>query len=139
MSGRPLLIAIALAATASGCPTVDLGDSPPNPGTCRPDPLYYRDVIWPEYLAPTDPVRTCVGQSGCHDSLDGRSAFRVNTAEPIDHDSNYQITIRFLNCGSPDTSALYTKPVAGVDSHGGGDIFTGGSNTELVFLDWFNQ
>lgn len=139
MSGRPLLIAVALAATASGCPTVDLGDSPPNPGTCRPDPLYYEDVIWPEYLAPADISQSCVAQAGCHDSLNGRSAFRVNTVEPIDHGANYQTVIRFLNCGSPGTSALFTKPVGGVDSHGGGDIFASGSNAEVVFLQWFDQ
>jgi hypothetical protein len=139
MSGRSFLFAIAVAATASGCPTVDLGDSPPNPGTCRPDPLFYRERIWPEYLAPTDPNLSCVVASGCHDSNNGRSAFRVNTAEPIDHDANYQVVIRFLNCGSPDDSSLFTKPVSSVDSHGGGDLFPTGSNAEAVFLEWFDQ
>ena len=140
MSGRRFLIAIALAGVAgAGCPTLDLGEAPPDPGTCRPDPGYYRDVIWPDYLAPADPALSCVVEAGCHDAANGRSSFRVSTVEPIDHDANYQVVTRFLNCGSPEASSMLTKPIGGVDSHGGGDLFNSGSMSETTFLDWFDQ
>lgn len=139
MSGRRILITIAFAGlTGSGCPTLDLGEAPPDPGTCRPDPVYYSDVIWPEFIAPADDNLSCVSASGCHAADDGRSSFRVNTDTPVDHDANYTIVTRFLNCGSPDSSSLLTKPLGGVDSHGGGDLFSSGSNSEQVFLQWFN-
>jgi len=140
MRGRSLLIAITLAAgLAGGCPTVDLGDAPPDPGTCRPDFVYYRDVIWPEYLAPADTSKSCVSQTGCHDAANGRSSFRLDTQDPIDQMTNYQTVTRFLNCGSPDSSALLTKPLSGLDSHGGGDLFDPGSQSEMTFLTWFEQ
>lgn len=139
MSGRRLLILLSLAGlTGLGCPTLDLGEPPPDPGTCRPDPAYYRDVIWPEYIAPADANLSCVSASGCHDASNGRSSFRVSTADPVDHPANYQIVTRFLNCGSPESSPMLTKPIGGLDSHGGGDLFTSGSNAEQVFLSWFN-
>lgn len=129
-----LVLSIALA----GCPTVDLGEMPVSPGACRPDPAYYRDVIWPEVLAPSDTARSCVSQGGCHQLENGRSAFRVSVGTPIDHDSNYNVVTRFLNCGTPEASSLLTKPLSGVDSHGGGDLFAPGSETEQVFLMWFD-
>jgi hypothetical protein len=119
------LAALAVVGLA-GCPTVDLGETPADPGVCRPDALEFRDVIWPEYLAPADTNRSCVGMSGCHDASDGRSALRLETdvaGDPTAHDRNYAVVIRFLNCGTPDASSLLTKPLAGLDPHGGGDIF----------------
>jgi hypothetical protein len=126
---------------AAGCPTVDLGDAPVAPGSCRPDPGYFRDVIWPEMLAPADQERSCVAEPGCHRQEDGRSALRL-IAEPMtpaDHDDNYDVVTAFLNCGSPGASALLTKPESGTDSHGGGDLFDPGSEPSTAFLGWFDQ
>lgn len=133
---------VGLAVTAlAGCPTVDLGDTPPDPGVCRPDPTYYRDVIWPEFLAPADAARSCVVAGGCHATQDGRSALRLETdvdADPTAHTRNYQVVTRFLNCASPDASSLLTKPLATVDSHGGGDIFPNTMDPAVMaFEGWF--
>ncbi len=124
----------------SGCPTVDLGETPPDPGVCRPDPTYFREEIWPIYLAPADETKSCVGQSGCHAADTGRSALRLETdvSDPLAFDRNYRVVTRFLNCGSPSASSLLTKPLFGVDSHGGGDIFMDSDDPAvLVFENWF--
>ncbi|MCA9676868.1 MAG: hypothetical protein H6709_03015 [Kofleriaceae bacterium] len=125
----------------TGCPTVDLGDTPADPGVCRPDPMYYRDVIWPEFLSPADTTKSCVANSGCHAAGNGRSALRLDTdvtGDPTAHDRNYNVVIRFLNCGTPDASALLTKPLAGVDPHGGDDIFPNTSDPAVTaFEGWF--
>jgi hypothetical protein len=57
----------------------------------------------------------------------------------VDHDSNYNVVSRFLNCGTPEASSLLTKPLSGVDPHGGGDLFAPGSQTEADFLNWFSN
>ncbi len=107
-----------------------------SPGSCRPDPGYYSDVIWPEFLSPPDTAASCVGDSGCHRIEDGRSALRLTT-DPVDDNRNYDNVTRFLNCGAPEASAALTKPLSGVDSHGGGDLFGPGSAPETTFLEWF--
>ena len=123
---------------SAGCPTVDLGETPVSPGSCRPDPAYFRDTLWPEFIDPPDTAQSCVGESGCHRVEDGRSALRFAT-DPIDDNRNYDVMTRFLNCGAPEASTALTKPLSGVDSHGGGDLFAPGSDPENVFLDWFEQ
>jgi hypothetical protein len=136
-----LLGAVALFG-ATGCPTVDLGDMPADPGVCRPDPGYYRDVIWPEVLASADPARSCVDAPGCHALATGRSALRLVTDldDPAIHDRNYPVVIRFLNCGTPEASSLITKPLAGLDPHGGGDLFPGRDDPAIeAFLGWFGR
>ena len=110
-----------------GCPTVDLGETPVSPGACRPDPAYFEEFIWPEFIDVADNEKSCVSEGGCHQLENGRSAFRVSLTEPIDFSANYNVATRFLNCGTPDSSSLLTKPLSGVDSHGGGDIFAPGS------------
>lgn len=135
---RKSLLALATCALwATGCPTVDLGENPVSPGSCRPDVAYYRDVVWPEFLAPADQARSCVAASQCHRAEDGRSALRLNASEPIDHDGNYDVATRFLNCGAPEASSMLTKPLDGVDPHGGGELFQPGSGPEATFLEWF--
>jgi hypothetical protein len=132
-------LAIAALLGLTGCPTVDLGDAPPDPGVCRPDPMEFRDVIWPQYLASAEPARSCVGPSGCHAIETGRSALRLEDpgGDPAAHDRNYAVVTRFLNCGTPDASSLLTKPLAGVDPHGGGDIFPSDDDPAVVaFLAW---
>jgi hypothetical protein len=132
--------AIFLVALA-GCPTVDLGDDPPGTNVCRPDMAMFRDVIWPQYLAPPEADRSCVGQSGCHAIETGRSALRLEdpTDDPGAHDRNYATVTRFLNCGTPDQSSLLTKPMSGVDPHGGGDIFDDADPAVTLLTDWIMQ
>jgi hypothetical protein len=133
----PLFAAAACALAA--CPTVDLGEAPISPGACRPDPVYFRETVWPELVATADVERSCVGAANCHRQSDGRSALRFSTDEPIDFNANYEVATRFLDCGAPETSAFLTKPLAGLDPHGGGDLFAAGSPTEELFLAWFDQ
>lgn len=131
---------LAAAAALTGlaaCPTIDLGEDPSNPAVCRPDPTYFRDVIWPQFLAPADASKSCVAAAGCHRQADGRSALRLDADMDPDLDRNYDVTVRFLNCGTPAASPLLTKPVAGQDSHGGGDLFTSSDPAVMAFEGWF--
>lgn len=75
---------------------------------------------------------------GCHRLEDGRSALRLQTTAPVDHPRNYDVVTRFLNCGAPEASSLLTKPLSGIDPHGGGDLFAPGSAAETAFLQWFD-
>jgi hypothetical protein len=135
---KRLLVALATCALAgTGCPTVDLGETPVSPGACRPDPGYFRDVMWTEFFAPAAEARSCVDASACHRVEDGRSALRLETAEPVDQDHNYDVVTRFLDCGSPEASSALTKPLEGIDPHGGGELFAPGSEPEATFLAWF--
>lgn len=135
-----LAIGLSALALLSGCPTVDLGDTPPDIGQCRPDRQYYIDVIWPNYLAPSAAARSCVAASGCHDAQTGRSALRLSSAAPVDHERNYQVVTRFLNCSTPLSSELVTKPLAGIEAHQGGDIFPNAMDPAVVeFQNWFPQ
>jgi hypothetical protein len=144
MRMRNPVIALALAVCGGGCPTVDLGDAPAAPAACRPDPLYFQDILWAEFLSPaSEPARSCVDQAGCHDmGNSARSSFQLQVApEPIPqavHDQNYRVTTRFINCGTPEQSSLLTRPLSGTDTHGGGDLFAPGSSPETVFLQWFD-
>ena len=122
--------------TLGGCPTVDLGDNPPDPGVCRPPRDYFDTMIWPEYLAPTDEARSCV-KGGCHGDVRGVSALRLDSTPPIDLARNYSVATRFLNCGTRDASPLFTKPLRGIEAHGGGDVFGGDDNQADVFRMWF--
>ena len=132
------MLALLLCALAgTGCPTVDLGETPVSPGSCRPDATYFSDVMWPEFFAPADEALSCVAAGGCHRAEDGRSALRLESAEPIDQARNYDVVTRFLNCGAPEASSALTKPLDGVDPHGGGDLFGSGSGPESTFLQWF--
>ena len=128
-------------ALLAGCPTVDLGDSPGEVGQCRPDQAYFADVIYPQFLAPTDPNRSCVSRSGCHSSDTGRSALRLETVDatsPAVLGRNYEVAIRFLNCATPSASLLLQKPLAGIEAHAGGDIFPATDDpAATAFLGWF--
>lgn len=134
---RPVLALLLCVLAGTGCPTVDLGETPVSPGACRPDATYFREVMWPEFFAPAAEELSCVSAAGCHRVEDGRSALRLETTEPLDHAGNYEVVTRFLNCGAPDASSALTKPRSGVDSHGGGDMFGPGSAPESTFLQWF--
>jgi len=126
----------------TGCPTVDLGEEPPPPGLCRPDVGYYQDVIWPEVINPPSQPYNCVAESGCHERASGRSALRLIVGDPLtptEHNQNYDVVTRFLNCGTPEASTFLTKPLSGVEPHGGGDLFMPGSMPEMTFFDWFEN
>ena len=131
------LLALGTGLLLTGCPTVDLGDQPPDVGQCRPDKAYFKDVIWPNFIAPTDVNRSCVGKAGCHAADTGRSALRLSV-NPVNYDTNYQVVTRFLNCQSPLSSSLLTKPLGGQDAHLGGDIFPSMADPAVVdFQGWF--
>ena len=142
MSSLPLRTASAavLLLGLTGCPTVDLGEEPPPPGLCRPDVGYYESVIWPEVINPAGQAFNCVSEGGCHERASGRSALRLIVANDLsaaEHSQNYATVTRFLNCGTPEASTFLTKPLTGVDPHGGGDLFDPGSTPEMLFFDWF--
>jgi hypothetical protein len=119
-----------------GCPTVDLGDNPPDIGLCNPANgiAYFEDEVWPKFLAPPDMNKTCVRGAACHDRAHGLAL--DPSAGPSA--TNYRVTQGYLNCGQPRASVLLTKPLAGIDGHGGGDIFPDVNDPAVVaFLGWF--
>lgn len=134
--------AVALCALLAGCPTVDLGDTPTDIGLCNPPGgvEYFRDVIWPEFVRPADATKGCTRAGGCHNEAGG-NALGFKTQPAPDFTFNYRQAQIFLNCGTPDASQLLTKPRAGIDAHGGGDLFVGGNAADDMaieqFLGWF--
>jgi hypothetical protein len=118
---RSLLL---LALVASGCPTVDQGDPPVMPGSCRPSPATFEAEIWPMAIATGD-TNSCMQAGGCHRREDGRSALRlVDNPTPAQFTQNYDVVTRFLNCSTPEASPFITKPKSGEDPHSGGDLWT---------------
>jgi hypothetical protein len=132
-----LLASVATVALGAGCPTVDLGDTPSDIGLCNPAGglAYFRDQIWPSFVRPTDAIRGCTRAGGCHNEAGGNAlGFRT---DPVDVAFNYRQTQIYLNCGQPAASELRTKPLAGIDPHGGMDLITAGDTADVVFLGWF--
>jgi hypothetical protein len=123
-----------LALASSGCPTVDLGDPPADIGLCNPAMglQYFTSQIEPNYFKLTDPVNSCARSTSCHDGENGL------TLAPTGSDQeNYLISQGYLNCGDAMASELLTKPLAGIDGHGGGDLFTTADPQYMIFLNWF--
>lgn len=126
----------------AGCPTVDLGDTPTDIGLCNPSGGidYFQTVIWPEVIRPADATKGCTRTGSCHNEAGG-NALSFKTVPSPDFPFNYRQAQVFLNCGTPDASQLLTKPRAGQDPHGGGDIFVGGNAADDLaienFLAWF--
>jgi hypothetical protein len=122
----------------SGCPTVDVGTGPVAPGTCNPDPMKFQDTIWPMAINPPDTAKSCVANAGCHAASTGRSALRLipMPVTQADWSQNYDVVTRFLNCSTPEASPFITKPSAGGDPHGGGDLWTLGQEPELTVEKW---
>ncbi len=121
----------------SGCPTVDLGDTPSDIGLCNPPggQQYFQDKVWPEFVRPGDATKGCTRASGCHGEAGGNTlSFKTM---PIDFVFNYRQTQIYLNCGTPAASELLSKPLGGVDPHGGGDLISTSDPAYQVFLDWF--
>jgi hypothetical protein len=121
----------------SGCPTVDLGDTPSDIGLCNPaaGQQYFQDKVWPEFIRPGDATKGCTRATGCHGEAGGNTlSFKTM---PIDFAFNYRQTQIYLNCGTPAASELLTKPLAGVDPHGGSDLVSTSDPAYQVFIDWF--
>ena len=118
-----------------GCPTVDLGDDPPGVGTCAPTQglLYFQNEIVPKYLKLEDRTNGCGRSSACHDRAHGLA---LDLSQPTSM-QNYRLSLNYTNCGQPRQSQMLTKPLAGEDGHGGGDLVQNGSNEMMTFLMWF--
>ena len=120
-----------------GCPTVDLGDDPPDIGLCNPSKglPYFQNEIVPKYLKLSDSANGCGRDGGCHNRSHGLALDL--TAANLTSAANYRVTQQYLNCGQPRQSQLLTKPLAGEDGHGGGDLIQNGSTEMMTFLKWF--
>ncbi|MBV8762173.1 MAG: hypothetical protein JO257_33085 [Deltaproteobacteria bacterium] len=127
---------LACAVALCGCPTVDLGDTPPDIGQCNPTKgqAYFVSTIEPQFLKITDTANGCARSTSCHLNAHGLT-LKTN---PVDDAANYRITQQYLNCGQPQASELLTKPLKGIDAHGGGDLFADMSDPAVqAFLAWF--
>jgi hypothetical protein len=125
------------ASLLAACPTVDLGDQPPVPGDCQPDQATFEMEIWPTALQTGDDATTCV-KANCHSQATGRSGLRLieMPVTAADHAANYDSVTRYLNCAAPESSRLVTKPLAGIDGHGGGDLWTDGTEPVPTVEAW---
>jgi len=125
-------------ALLGGCPTVDLGDTPTDINLCNPAGGidYFSSEIYPNFVRPTDAANGCTKSGGCHNEAGGNALnFKTN---PQDDVFNYRQAQVFLNCGTPEMSQFLTKPLAGVEAHGGGNIYGSMTDPQVqVFLDWF--
>lgn len=128
-----LVVVASLGLGLTGCPEVDLGDTPTEIGLCNPagGVQYFQDQIWPKYVM--NPTKSCA-QNQCH--VNGGNG--LDYPGPVDYAAFYRRTQIYLNCGMPEASPFLTKPLAGTDPHGGGDIFNSDSDAAvMIFLDWF--
>src|SRR5678816_2053668 len=133
---KPITAVGALACLAlCGCPTVDLGDQPPDIGVCNPTKgyAYFQTDIVPKYLKLADMTNGCARSTMCHLNAHG-AAF--NVSDPTSA-ANYRVAQQYLDCGAPRQSWLLTKPLSGEDSHGGGDLFDSNSSEYSTFMGWF--
>jgi hypothetical protein len=128
---------LVLALAAAGCPTVDLGDTPEDIGLCNPRGglPYFQDVIWPKYVLRQGMGNSCTSPGGCHVLGDGN--LLGYKTEPVDFAANYRATLVHLECGTPMESRFLTKPLKGIDGHGGTDFIEPGAPEVQLFLDWF--
>jgi hypothetical protein len=121
----------------AGCPTVDLGDTPTDINLCNPAGGidYFTAEIYPKFVRPGD-VNACTKAGGCHNEAGGNALnYKTN---PQDDAFNFRQTQVFLNCGTPEMSQFLTKPLTGVETHGGGNIYPSLDAAEVqIFLDWF--
>lgn len=120
-----------------GCPTVDLGDNPPGVGLCNPTgglPYFEMEIV-PKYLKLSDTANGCGRDGGCHNRAHGL-ALDLTPAN-LTSAANYRVAQQYLNCGTPTQSPLLTKPLAGTDGHGGGDLIAPMSTEAMIFENWF--
>jgi hypothetical protein len=120
---------------ATGCPTVDLGDTPTEIGLCNPPGgvQYFQDQIWPNFVLRNDPSIACTRPGSCH--VAGGNG--LDYPNPVDYPTAYRRSQFYLNCGTPMASQFLTRPMSGIDLHGGGDLFGPNDPPVQVFLDWF--
>lgn len=126
---------LGLLTVLTGCPTVDLGDTPTEVGLCNPagGVDYFETQIWPTFVTRPNPMQTCA-RSTCH--IAGGNG--LDFPDPIDYGVAYRRVQLFLNCGTPEASVFLTKPLGGIEPHGGGDIFPNDSDPAVqIFIDWF--
>ena len=138
MGNRALLGTLGLLLFA-GCPTVDLGDNPSGVGLCNPagGVEYFEAEIWPNYIKPMDATRGCTKAGDCHGEASSNAPqFRTM---PVDFPTNFRQTQIYLNCGQPMMSDLLTKPLMGINAHGGGDLIPPNDPSVQIFLDWFSE
>ncbi|HEU4730772.1 MAG TPA: hypothetical protein VFT22_22910 [Kofleriaceae bacterium] len=130
-----LVAALGGLACLTGCPTVDLGDTPTEIGLCNPAGglAYFQDQIWPNYVLRNNAATSCA-QNGCHVAGGNGLDFPAQ----VDYPAAYRRSQLYLNCGTPEASLFLTKPLAGIDAHSGGDIFASDSDPAVqIFLAWF--
>jgi hypothetical protein len=123
----------------SGCPTVDLGDTPSDIGLCNPAKgiAYFQSDIEPKYFKLGTGVGCTKNGTACHNGAHGLTL--TDATDPMATMANYRVSQNplYMNCGQPGASELLTKPLAGVDGHGGGDIYQPGDPEVQTFLAWF--
>ncbi|HUJ63038.1 MAG TPA: hypothetical protein VLX92_31285, partial [Kofleriaceae bacterium] len=120
----------------AGCPSVDLGDTPSDIGVCNPPGglAYFDAQIWPHYLHEQGTPKDCAQSSMCHLNANG-----LELDPSVADTANYRAAQQYLDCGDPSASWLLTYPLAGIDPHKGGDLFTTSDPEYQVFLGWFAQ
>lgn len=143
-AARALTLGLPIAGVAglfllAGCPTVDLGDTPTDINLCNPPGGidYFVAEVYPVFLKGDDTATGCTQGNGCHNEGGGNALnFRVGARR--DDVFNCRQAQVFLNCGTPEMSSLLTKPLSGVDAHGGGDVYGSTSDAAVqAFLGWF--
>ena len=137
---RLSIFAVAACTSGAGSHPLDvvhLGDAPEAIAECSPmgGLPYFEAQIWPQYLNPSDPTRSCA-RSGCHDKPDAAGGIGLDATAPVDYASNDAIVQPWLDCEAPSSSLLLTKPL-GVVAHAGGQLFTTSDPEYSIFLAWF--
>ena len=80
-----------------------------------------------------NPAQTCA-RATCHIAGGNGLDFPAMT----DYPTAYKRAQIYLNCGTPEASLFLTKPLAGIEPHGGDDIFPSLSDPAVqIFLNWF--
>jgi hypothetical protein len=130
----------------AGCPTVDLGEEPADVGMCTPNGgiQYFQNQMWMGYIHNT--ANNCgnshnmpcdCARAGCHPSPGGAGGLSFDTNVPAMFATDFMAATNFTSCTNPTASLLLTKPLAGIDGHGGGDLFTMSDPQYQLFLNWF--
>jgi hypothetical protein len=118
------------------CETVDLGSPPADINACRPDPQFFYDRVWPEYLGREVSGKRC-NDSGCHDSGSPRQ-LRIPAPTstpslplPADWAAAYKSVTEQMSCTNVSSSPLVDRP-SRLDHGGGKLIEPDGPEVELI-------
>ena len=140
------LALVAVSFALAGCPVVDLGETPPGIGVCDPNGNidYFKTMMWDGYIhntatncGPSHNMSCDCARSGCHLAPGGAGGLGFSLNVPQDFPLDYQAAQHELICGTPDASKLLTRPISGIDPHGGGDIFSMSDPQYQLFEGWF--